>query len=286
MRFGIGTAQFGMDYGISNSDAMVSQKNIVEILNYSRLKNIKTIDTAIAYGKSEHRLGLAGVNDFEVISKIPQIPIDNVSSIEEWVVKQVNQSLSKLKIKKLEAVLLHRPDQLLEKEGPELISALNYIKEIGLVKKIGISIYSPCELDSLCNTFSLDIVQAPFNIFDRRISSSGWLKKLKENNIEVHTRSAFLQGLLLLEKNQIPEQFNKWNILFDEWHSWLKNSKLNPIQGCLSFILSNDLIDKFIIGIQSKNQLKDLINLANYKPNFDFPDIGSDDENLVNPSKW
>ena len=53
----LGTAQFGMNYGINNSMGVPEDKDVSSILDYAHKNGINTLDTAIAYGNSEERLG-------------------------------------------------------------------------------------------------------------------------------------------------------------------------------------------------------------------------------------
>ncbi len=94
---------------------------------------------------------------------------------------------------------------------------LKTIKLNGLVKKIGISIYDPSECEQVMNLARIDIVQAPLNIVDRRLVVSGWLSRLHSEEIEIHTRSVFLQGLLLMPRNKIPKIFDRWFRAWDQW---------------------------------------------------------------------
>ena len=168
-------------------------KNILgEAIKYG----VNTIDTAINYGDAEKRLGKNNLNDFKIISKLPSINKIYVPDLQKWIINTVEESLSQLKINKLEALLLHRPKEILSEKGHLIIKALDNLKESNLTDKVGISIYEPSELPILFDKYKFDIVQTPMNILDRRIIESGWLKKLKVSNVEVHARSIFLQGLL------------------------------------------------------------------------------------------
>ncbi len=200
MKIAIGTAQFGMKYGINNDFGKVSEFDVKKILNHSINNGIDTIDTAIAYGDSENVLGMTGVSDFKVISKLPKIPDEN--KINDLMHKMVNESLTRLNIQSLYALMLHAPHQILDKNGEEIISALQNLKQKGLINKIGISIYSVKELGPLLDIFKFDIIQCPFNLVDRSLDETGWLKKLKKLDIEVHTRSSFLQGLLVMPRKK------------------------------------------------------------------------------------
>ena len=284
-RLALGTVQFGIPYGISNQQGKVSLDAATEILNYAHIAGISTLDTAIAYGDSENRLGEIGVKDWRIISKLPEIPIAT-NDVLNWVRESVNGSLHRLKIPCLYGLLLHRPQQLLSNKGQEIYNALNLLKQEGLVDKIGISIYSPTELEELCNRFSFDLIQAPFNIFDRSLKQSGWLSRLKLGGVEVHVRSIFLQGLLLMNPANRPAYFNRWQPIWIEWEQWLYTNNLTALQACLSFVLSNPDIDRVVVGVDSLSQLQEILaatTIEVVKP----PDkLCCDDPDLINPARW
>ena len=284
-RLALGTVQFGIPYGISNQQGKVSLDAATEILNYAHIAGISTLDTAIAYGDSENRLGEIGVKDWRIISKLPEIPIAT-NDVLNWVRESVNGSLHRLKIPCLYGLLLHRPQQLLSNTGQEIYNALDLLKKEGLVDKIGISIYSPTELEELCNRFSFDLIQAPFNIFDRSLKQSGWLSRLKLGGVEVHVRSIFLQGLLLMNPANRPAYFNRWQPIWIEWEQWLYTNNLTALQACLSFVLSNPDIDRVVVGVDSLSQLQEILaatTIEVVKP----PDkLCCDDPDLINPARW
>ena len=203
-------------------------------------------------------------------------------------VETVTASLTRLKIKKLRGLLLHRPMQLLDLNGAELYAALKTIKSMGLVTKIGVSIYEPRELDMLWLKFDLDIVQVPFNILDRRMLATGWLKKLHANNVEIHVRSIFLQGLLLMEPARRPVYFQRWQSLWQLWDRWLDEEGLQPAEACLRYVLSFPEISKVVIGVDDQKQLEGLILKVGGRERELTPptDLVSEDVELVNPSQW
>lgn len=284
MKLAIGTAQFGLNYGIANNAGKINQDEAIEILNEAKLNGINTIDTAIAYGDSEKNIGNIGVSDYNIVTKIPEIP-DNISNLERWIVTQIENSLNNLKIKKLYGVLLHRPYQLFDKDKKDLWNILIKLKKNNLVKKIGYSIYSPSELDKLWNTHKPDLIQSPYSIFDRRLEISGWLHKIYNNQVELHARSIFLQGLILMNKKNRPKKFNRWKSVWNEWDSWLEDSNINPLNAALSFVISEKRISKVIVGVDNKEQLKEIISISSkhckYPKNFYITD-----SKLLDPSKW
>lgn len=281
-RLALGTAQFGMPYGIANKSGQVTLAEANAILNVASANQIDTLDTAIAYGESEECLGKADVGNFKVVTKLPFIP-DSVTDVESWICEQVDASLRRLQLSSLYGLLLHRSWQFRDEY---LRDALNKLKGNGLVEKIGVSIYSPNELDEIPVFGALDIVQAPLNVIDRRIYNSGWLRRLHDQGVEVHTRSAFLQGLLLISRTSIPAQFFGWSDLWDTWHNWLISNGLTAAEASLGYVFSFREVDRVVVGVDTSEQLNQLIQVARVSLNASFPDISSLDEKLINPSHW
>lgn len=285
MKISIGSAKFGFSYGFNDYSSKISKTEVEKILNFSIKNNINSIDTAIDYGETETILGNIGVDKFNITTKIPSLS-KNIKNIDNWVQKKIYSSLERLKIKKIKGVLLHNPSQLLNNKGSEIYSSLKNLKQKGLINKIGYSIYTTDELESLYDSFFPDIVQFPFNIFDQRIIKSGWLKKLRKDGVETQARSIFLKGTLLINTNKLPNYFNKWIKHFKYWHDWLSQNNLKPLEAALIFVSQKKDINEVIVGLDNLEQLKQIIDCLNTKikiPNFDYY---VNDEKLLNPSKW
>ena len=285
MKLGLGTVQFGQSYGIANNAGQVNGKEVKNILDYAFLSGIDTLDTAISYGESEIVLGDVGVKDWNVISKLPSIPKD-CTEIDAWISNQVDFSLKRLGIKCLEGLLLHNPSQLLTTNGKLIWNSLIKLREENKVKKIGFSIYMSEDLELLMRNFQPCIVQAPYNIIDRRLADLGWLEKMYKSGIEIHVRSIFLQGLLLFGKKDRPIFFDKWSHVWDKWHQWLEELDLTALEACLSFALGDERISKVIVGVDSNSHLKEILSSANTLIS-DFPkELCVRDSGLINPTNW
>ncbi len=286
-KLAIGTVQFGLNYGISNTSGKVGELKVDEILNEATKNNIDTLDTAIVYGESEDVLGRIGVNEFKIVTKLPPAP-KNVTNVKTWAVTNVNLSLKKLNVKKVYGLILHQSDDFLGEQGFELYDTLCELRESGLVDKIGVSIYSPDELDSLEDSgVEIDIVQAPFNILDRRLETSGWMRKLKSSGVEIHVRSVFLQGLLLLGSNNRSQYFSKWNNYFKKFDRWIVETNQSPLGACLNFVNSFKEIDKIVVGVETVNQLREIISSLDGNYRISVPAyLEIDDTMLINPSNW
>jgi len=285
MKLGLGTVQFGIPYGVTNTVGQVNPSHAQAITQRAYSAGIDTIDTAIAYGSSEMVLGDIGVQSWKVVTKMPAVP-EHCDDISRWLNGQVEASLARLKLGRVHALLLHRPAQLLEEIGPKLNAALQTLKGNGIVDKIGVSVYGTEELEALHGKSTFDLIQAPLNIVDRTLVDSGWAQRLKNDGIEIHTRSAFLQGLLLVPHSKRPTKFNRWEYIWTEWDRWLEATGLTPLQACLRLTNTLDAIDKVIVGVESVTQLDQI--LAAYEgPLPSLPQFRPlHDDRLINPATW
>jgi aryl-alcohol dehydrogenase-like predicted oxidoreductase len=284
-RIALGTVQFGISYGVSNNSGMVSSEMVSKILDIALLNKINTLDTASAYGESERVLGMLNISKWNVISKIA-IPAECCTNISEWVRLQVKESLIRLREPYIHGILVHNSKQLLGEDGEEIWNSLQNLKTEGLVKKVGVSIYSPDELELLFKSFNLDIVQCPYNIIDRRLKTSGWLQRMNNMGVEVHIRSIFLQGLLLMSRKDRPDMFNTWSILWDNLEKWIAKNDMTPLQASLAFALDDTRISKVIIGVETVDQLKEILSFEKFS-RLKFPEnLSTTDLKLIDPSQW
>ena len=284
MQIILGTAQIGMNYGINNELGQIPITDVRKLIRIAKDQSIKCIDTAIGYGSSEKILGESDVQLFNIITKLPLIP-DNTKNIKEWVEAQVEGSLKRLKVKKIYCLFMHYPNQLMEHYGNELYSSLFNMKKKGWIDNIGISVYDPSELEKILPIYSIDIVQLPFNLFDRRFYEQGWFDKLSKMNIKIFVRSIFLQGLLL-NPNKIKEKFLPWKNLFSEYHMWLKVNQIIPIEACIHFIKSYSIINGVIVGVDKSSHLDQIMKYFKEEKNYVFPIFNFENKDLINPSMW
>lgn len=289
MKLALGTVQFGLNYGIANQSGQLSLAQASETLALARLHGIADLDTAIAYGDAEARLGQIGVQSFRVVTKLPPLPAPLPAEFADagaWAKAQLAGSLKRLGLSSIYGLMLHRSADLLGPEGPALIQALEDMQSDGIVKKLGISIYAPSELDAAIALARWGLVQAPFNLIDRRLQTSGWLQRLKELGVEVHTRSAFLQGLLLKSANDLPPEFLPWRTLWERWQAWQCASGYSALEACLAFAQSFPEVDRVVVGVDGLAHLQDILTAQRNQVPSCWPTIASDDDRLINPSRW
>jgi aryl-alcohol dehydrogenase-like predicted oxidoreductase len=203
-----------------------------------------------------------------------------------WVEVEVFGSLERLNISSIDAILLHKPEQLLGENGELLKFALQSLKSRGITKKIGISVYAPDDLGPIMDFMTIEIVQLPLNIMDRRFLESGCIKYLLGSGIEIHTRSSFLQGLLLMQSESRPKYFSQWKDIWLIWDEWLTANSISPLEACISFSFSISGVDRVILGIQDTDQLKHIVTMKMDR-NISLPKWPKELAcELIDPRRW
>jgi aryl-alcohol dehydrogenase-like predicted oxidoreductase len=186
--------------------------------------------------------------------------------------------------------LIHHAGDLFAIDGQKLWNAMVALKEEGLVKKIGISVYNAEQIDEALKRYAVDLVQVPVNIFDQRLLKSGHLKKLKDRHIEVHGRSIFLQGLLLMEPSELPPYLNHVAPVLQKYRDLIKPLNFKAMDAALAFVDHLEEIDAYIVGLNNSQQFEGL--LCHQKKNrdnaldFDYSKFAITDENIINPFLW
>ena len=275
-----------MTYGIASLFGKPSSEQVRQILAIAETRGVASIDTAMSYGQSEEILGHIGVKQFGVITKLPQPPASAVDLVQ-WVIDQVKASLNKLRVSSLEALLVHHVSHLTEFNGPQLIRGMSLAKERGLAKKIGVSIYSPGELDIVYRFMCPDFVQAPVNVMDRRLETTGWLARLHERSVEVHARSVFLQGLLLVPNQGMPQKFSRWQHFWTRWQEELSRSRVSAVEACLSYPLSLSQLTGIVVGVDNPQHLQAIAAVFDSQISaHEWTFMECADETLLNPSMW
>jgi aryl-alcohol dehydrogenase-like predicted oxidoreductase len=284
MKLCLGTAQFGLNYGINNGRGKLLKDDVAEILNFAYDNSITLLDTASAYGDSELVIGESSNEldkHFQIITKYPanqQIPP----------VVWIDTSLRHLRTEKIYGYLFHNYSVF--ENNPNFIDDFVKIKDQGKVIKIGFSLYYPPEAEYILkNNVPCDIVQVPYNIFDQRFEKI--FPDLKARGIEIHVRSVFLQGLFFIHPDKLDDQFAGIRSLLHELSSISKKEQIVMPGLCLGFVESNKYIDKIIVGVDSLSNLKENVcnynKLSNVSINYQqFKFFSLKDENIILPFNW
>lgn len=276
----LGTAQFGQNYGDIIKKNELNLFEIEKILDLAEQYKINKIDTAFSYGNAEQKLGNFELKNWKIFSKIPKIP-NKTDNISEWIDIHIENSLKNLKNNKIEGMLFHDFNSTLSLK--DVISCEDIKKKFGL-NYLGLSVYSPNDFIKIKTSLDLNLIQLPYNVFDRNIET--YSNFLRKENVKIQVRSIFLQGLLLQNYSKLKDNFKKWETKFKIWFDWLKKNNLSNLEGCMSLINNSKNYDFFIVGVANYLELKQIIETT--KLDLPKPPIGltSDDINLIYPNNW
>ncbi len=280
-KLSIGTAQFGMPYGISNKNGQVNANGIKSILDLAYENEINTLDTAKDYGKSEASIGnylKQTKNSWDIITKV---------SSANNVIEQIQDSAEKLTVKPT-TVLAHSADLFLDSRFQ---SEVQKAKDNELIHSLGVSLYNEKEINHVLESeLKPEVIQLPMNILDTRLYRHGVLDKLFEKGIEIHVRSAFLQGLFYLDESELNRQFSNAIPYLIKLQSIATKANLTLAELSLLWLIGLEQVSKVVIGVDNASQLKS--HLETLKKNVDdyileeALYIHYENENVLNPSLW
>jgi aryl-alcohol dehydrogenase-like predicted oxidoreductase len=283
----LGTVQFGLDYGINNTIGKPSKENIKSILDSAYNSGIQLLDTAEAYGDSQNKIGeyhSNSTNKFNVITKFSS----NAGEFSLNIIERVYNNLKILDVDKLYCYMFHSFDDF-NKYFKKYRKDLLILKRDEIINNIGVSLYSNDELERVLKFDEITLIQLPFNLLDNNNKRGNILKKAKAKGIEIHTRSAFLQGLffkntskLRIRIKPLGSYLNSLNDLCDE------DYKMNDL--ALNYVCNQKNIDKVLIGVDNVHQLES--NILSEKKYIQeeltkkIEAIDVKETELLNPSNW
>jgi aryl-alcohol dehydrogenase-like predicted oxidoreductase len=284
-KIALGTVQFGLKYGISNNGGKVPIEEVKEIINLASASGIDTIDTAAAYGESEIVLGEVIADrgyQFKIVTKIP--PGSTTANAQE----SFFNSLFNLGKKAVYGCLFHDFNDFSNR--PEILNELIALKERKHIEKIGFSLYYRSQLDYLLDhNVPFDLLQIPYNVFDRRFES--YFSTLKSDNVEIHVRSVFLQGLLLMKPEDLDDFFNPIKGKIQTLRELSKEREIPLNHLLLLFVLKNPYVDKVLIGVDSVANLKDNLDFNLRENKYDnlksmLIQLEEQNEKILLPFNW
>ena len=288
-RFGLGTAQFGMYYGMFNREGVPSIGAVSRILRSAREFGLSVVDTAREYGEAELALGgcLDELKQFRVITKTPNFSREKITSADAEALRNAfDLSLENLRMPSVDGLLVHNASDLLAPGGEWLFEALAGLKGAGRVRHIGISAYTGEIAERVVEKFPIDVVQLPCNVFDRRLLQAGTLSRLGQRGIEVHARSAFLQGLLLADPGNLATHFDKVRTKLRGFQAAAGRAGATAGQAALHYLLQVPEITRIIVGVESVGQLNELFEGWPDSIDMDFSEFGVEHVEILNPVMW
>jgi aryl-alcohol dehydrogenase-like predicted oxidoreductase len=252
-KLALGTAQFGLDYGINNTAGRPTDEVVQSILAVAAEAGISLLDTAAAYGDSETRLGTLladSPSQFSLVTKL-------TAAAPAEVAKQLAASLARLQRQSVYGLLFHDFGAL--QRQPDAWDALIAARNAGQTQRIGVSLYHPWQAEWLLESGSaFDLVQFPYNVLDQRFGPL--LPRLAERGVEVHVRSAFLQGLLLRPLEALPSFFEPLRPKLAHLRHLVTEAAIPLESALLLFAATAPNVARVVIGVESAENLR--VNLA------------------------
>jgi len=287
----LGTAQFGLSYGLSKAATPVPPADIAAILAEAWAGGIRHLDTAAAYGDSERRIGEQSrpEHPFSIITKILPIGRDVIAGSDvAQAIGRFKMSLRHLGTKRVDTLLVHNAGDLLAEGGVDLHAALADLVSAGRVGRLGVSVYTPEMLDKVLDRFDLGVVQLPLNVFDQRFLARGRLSELAANGIEIHVRSVFLQGLLLRSDDTVPSHLKSAAEALSRFRARATQAGMTPQLAALSFAANVPGVARLVVGVDRLDAMR--VNLAAFdlakKSGFDATDLALADTSIIDPRQW
>ncbi|HET7483866.1 MAG TPA: aldo/keto reductase [Solirubrobacterales bacterium] len=287
---GLGTAQLGAAYGVSNRGGRPSEAEAAAILECALERDVDTIDTAPAYGDAEALLGrlLPAGAAVRIVTKTEPLTGTEVNAADRGAVRRsAERSLERLRRDRLDGLLVHHGSQLALPGGEQLAEELIGLRDAGVATRIGVSVYDREEIEIARRLLPLDLVQFPLNVLDQRLLRDGTLAELREEGVELHARSAFLQGLLLMDPAELPAHLAGGAEPLRRYHQARRKAGLAPIEAALGFLRASGAVDVALVGTNSVSELEECAEAMRAAPAaLDFAPLAIDDPNLIDPRKW
>jgi aryl-alcohol dehydrogenase-like predicted oxidoreductase len=285
-KLAIGTASFGLKYGIAGLKK-VRAPEVGRILATAALNRIDVIDTAHQYGNALDVLGrysdLIEKRNFRVVLKIPEIPATVTFHQLDYYRDLIFTDIEKMRLATVDTLMVHNDDVLLSRGGELVYEILLSMKQWGVCDKIGVSVYEPRSLKSIIDIYNFDVVQFPTNIVDQRFLSLG-VDYMSAVGIEMHARSLFLQGLLLLPMEGL-KHLHRGHL--GKIKKVSKKFGGDMLKACLTYLRQQFPINYGVIGVHSVEQLQEIINVySSINVVCDFDQYAIDDKGLIDPREW
>jgi aryl-alcohol dehydrogenase-like predicted oxidoreductase len=285
-KLGLGTVQWGLAYGVGNHSGRPSAEELGHMLGYARSEGISLLDTARMYGDAELRIGTLQTQGMRIVTKMPALPDAAGQEVGEFLRGTFSESLRNLNANRVYGYLAHRSTDIIGSHGKEVRTFFEDLRASGKVAKVGLSIYEGSEIRNVLRVFRPDIVQLPLNVVDQRLLRDGTLADLKAAGVEIHVRSVFLQGLLLLDLERIPPYFEPMRRLLSRWHARAGEQRLTVTEAALSFVRNLPEVDAVVVGAESLAQLREITVAFRTPCTWDASDLACENPQWLDPRQW
>ena len=278
---GLGTAQLGQDYGVANARGRPPDEEARAILQTAWTGGVHVLDTAPAYGDSEARIAACRPPDasFRIVTKTRH------GADPRDVRRDLEASLARLGVDAVHGLLVHAPDALAQDDAGALLASLQAVRDAGLTRRIGVSVYDATQAEAARATGVLDLIQVPVSVLDQRLVADGTLARLRAAGFEVHARSVLLQGLLVQAPDAIRVRGARAAVA--AFRYWCRANRCSPLQAALGFVRALPEVDVVLVGVDGAEQLRTILGAFAFELDpTALATLALRDEQVLNPSLW
>jgi aryl-alcohol dehydrogenase-like predicted oxidoreductase len=282
----LGTVQFGLDYGLTNTGGQIADREAARILQTAHDNGIVWLDTAAAYGNAEERLGslLRDDKHFKLCSKT--LPTPAGQSVLTAAQRSLDTSLTRLRRDHVDALLIHSAADLLGEEGKALWAWMNAVRTQGMAASIGISVYDADEIDLVLKRCQPDWIQLPCSVFDQRLLTSGHLVRLASQGIKLQARSLLLQGVVNLSPQELPEPLQALHGPLTRLRQQAKLRNMSSVDMAIAWAVAQQEINLAVLGVTTAAELRQCAEAFGRTVVADWSEFACDDAVVVDPRKW
>ncbi len=290
-KLGLGTVQFGLNYGATNTTGQVPEQDVRQILAAAAAEGITVLDTAAAYGTSEAVLGRClsdiGRNAFSIMTKTVPLRVGSIGQEEQArFVEGFNASLERLQTESVAGLLLHHAEDVLVPGGERLYQQMIEWQQAGKARKIGVSAYDGDQLERLFSRYTFDLIQVPVSVFDQRLVRSGVLADLARRGVEIHARSIFLQGTALAMPESLPPHLRALKPHLTAFRQAAAAAGTTPLAAALAYIIQLAEVSVALVGVLSIAHLQECVAASNVACAMNFDEFAVGDIGLIDPRRW
>ena len=283
-KLGLGTAQFSTGHGEPNPRGRPLEAEVGDILDIAARSGLSVLDSAASFGQAEALVGahLPRPNPFRI-----GIRTARCDRGPDFIEQEARASLRRLGVHQADAIMVQQAGDLFGPHGQDLWQRLLRLKDEGLFKHIGISVYASDDPRGVAERFRPDIIQVPASLLDQRLLIDGTLADIKALGIEVQLRSIFLQGILFLPPDRIPNGLKTASARLSRIRRMIAEGRSDPLQAALGFALSRPEASSVIVGVTTAAELSAIVCAAlSPPPDLDWDDMALDDPVVLDSNRW
>lgn len=256
-KIALGTVQFGMQYGITNSNPPPSDEELEKILKLASQSGIHELDTANTYGDAQIRIGKILKKTGLALGVFGKIKLDETTSVQ----KECEKALLELQQSRLGGMYFHRYEDLTD---PRTVQEMKELKQEGKFSDLGVSVYTTEEIEACINHKEISVIQVPYNLLDQSDRKIVAMKRARAAGKKIYVRSIYLQGLICSNPETILEEFRELQSEIRSIHELAAKANQTPAGLCLAYVLSLPYIDRVVMGVASFEELSQ--NLSSIIP--------------------